>query len=73
MVFGSSWRNRDARPARRKRIGESRKAGIIVEAFLTKRLASHRDALQFPLRTRRLRLRLIFRRGGNGFVFAIRL
>jgi len=24
-------------------------------------------------RTRRLRLRLIFRRGGNGFVFAIRL
>ncbi len=46
-----------------------------------KRLASRRDALQFPQtadatmeqRTRRLCLRLIFRRGRDGFVFAIRL
>ena len=29
--------------------------------------------LQFPLRTRRLQLRLIFRRDGNGFALAILL
>ena len=94
MVFGSSWRNRDA--AHEEANQESREAGIIVEAFdslapaklapsasrlcrwrpplhCAKRLASRRDALQFPLRTRRLQLRLIFRRDGNGFALAILL
>src|SRR2546421_1192711 len=30
-----------------------RNPGIVVEALVSKRLASRRDALQFPLRTRR--------------------
>ena len=47
MAFGSSWRNRDA--AYEGANQESRKAGIVVEAFAAKRLASRRDALQFPL------------------------
>ena len=48
MVFGSSWRNREARP-RRSESGIQQKQDSPIT------------------------LRLIFRRGGNGFVFAIRL
>ena len=88
MVFGSSWRNRGA--AYEGANQESRKAGIIVEAFVSsawrlaetprfsaegspRRASSGRYNSENEQRTRRLRLRLIFRRGGNGFVFAIRL
>ena len=63
MAFGSLWRNRGA--AYEGANQESREAA--------KCLASRRDALQFPLRTRRLQLRLIFRRDGNGFALAILL
>jgi hypothetical protein len=89
MVFGSSWRNRGAAYEGANQESRNAgiiveafvpNAWRLAEMSLQfsaedspRRASSGRHNSENEQRTRRLSLRLIFRRGGNGFVFAIRL